>query len=137
MKNILNPNIRCTDPDTLQFCLPLSGDKFWYCEPNGFNDRLLPCSGSTESLIFQKYMGNPQKFLEDAGKDAALKAIILNRKLWLSGEIDVGNFLEEEKQEMLSSIGYFLNDFDNDADRNQIIAEVYFESYPMDFRNDI
>jgi hypothetical protein len=136
MKNIFDPNIRCTDPDTLQFCLPVSGGRFWYCEPNGFNDLLLPESGSKENRIFQKYMGNPQEFLGNARNDTLLKAIILNRNLWLSGEIDVRDFSEEEKWDMLSGIGLSWDDFDNDADRNQIISELYFESYPMDFRND-
>ena len=42
MKNLLNPGIEFTDPDTLQFCLPLSDKEFWYCEPNCYRSRSLP-----------------------------------------------------------------------------------------------
>jgi hypothetical protein len=137
MKKIFDKNTCCTDPGSLQFCLPVSDGEFWYCEPNGFNDRLLPGTGSIESLILQKYAGNPQQFLKDAQKDSSVKAFIRDRQLWLSGKIDVKDFSEEEKCELLSDYAYRWEDFSNDSERNQIICEIYFESYPVDFRNDI
>jgi hypothetical protein len=75
--------------------------------------------------------------LRDAQKEPAVKVFILNRQLWLSGEIDVRDFPEEEKMQLLMDYGYRWEDFGNDTDRNQIISEIYFESCPMDFRNDI
>ncbi len=137
MENLLNPNITCTDPDNLQFCLPISEYEFWYCEPNGYNDLLLSDSNSNESQILEKYLGNPKQLLEDAKIDEAVKSFIANRLLWMSGEVDVRYFTQKEKEELLSDYGYSWEDFDNDIERNQIICENYFESNPMDFRNDI
>jgi hypothetical protein len=137
MKKLFDKDTHCTDPDSLQFCLPVSEHKFWYCEPNGYNDLLLPKSNSAESRIFDKYAGFPQELLRDAKKETAIKELMLNRQLWLFGEIDVRDFSEEEKTQLLMDYGYRREDFSNEADRNQIISEIYFESYPMDFRNDI
>lgn len=137
MKNILNPGIRCTDPDALQFCLPLSGNKFWYCEPNGFNDLLLRESGSTENEIIARYAGFPRKLLKDAQSGETLKAFLNNRLLWLCGTIDAEDFSNEEKRGLLSEYGYRWEDFNSNMERNQIICEIYFETNPMDFRNDI
>jgi hypothetical protein len=137
MRNLFNENIRCTDPDTLQFCLPVSENKFWYCEPNGYNDSLLPYSKTPESRILEKYLGYPQKMLEDAKADAEIKSFVENRRFWLNGTIDVRDFSKEEKREMIESCGVGWNDFNSNAERNQIICEIYFECYPMDFRNGI
>ena len=133
MKKIFDKNTCCTDPDSLQFCLPVSEHEFWYCQPD--TGALLSCP--EESLIHRKYLGNPKKLLEDAKIETAVMAFLQNRQVWLSGEIDVRDFSEEEQRELLSDYGYGWNDFDNDADRNQIICEIYFESFPMDFSNSI
>jgi hypothetical protein len=136
MKQLLDANILITDPDSLQFCLPVSEYRFWYCEPNGYNDLALPESDSTESRIFDKYAGYPWELLQDAQKEPAVKRLIQNRQLWLCGEIDVRDFPEEERMQLLADYSYRWEDFSNEAERNQIIAEIYFENYPMDFRYD-
>jgi hypothetical protein len=131
MKRLFDKNIRCTDPDTLQFCLPVSEHEFWYCEPDIYNEAL------KNNPVYQKYLSEPQQLMEDSHKDDAVKSFLRNRRLWMSGEIDVRDFSEEEKRKLLADYGYGWDDFDNDSDRNQIICENYFESNPMDFRNDI
>lgn len=137
MENLLNPKIKCTDPDQLQFCLKKSGEEFWYCEPNWYNDKLLPDAKTEERKIIQRYLGNPNRLLNDIKTDEKLKDIILDRHLWLSGSSEIDDFTEEEKHQLLDTYGYSWDDFDNDADRNQIICEIYFEQNPIDFRNDI
>jgi hypothetical protein len=136
MKKLFDDNILFTDPDSLQFCLPISEHRFWYCEPDGYNDLLLPQSNSSESRIFNRYAGYPQELLQDAKKEAEVKRFTLNRQLWLSGTIDVRDFAEEEKTQLLMDYGYRREDFNHDGEIHQIIAEIYFESCPMDFRND-
>ncbi|MDR3266211.1 MAG: hypothetical protein LBT24_01390 [Tannerella sp.] len=131
MEKLFDKNIQYTDPDTLQFCLPVSEHEFWYCEPDICNETW------TDSLVYQKYLGYPQKLLEDSQKDNEVKAFLHNRLLWMSGEIDVRDFSEEEKRKLLADYGYKWDDFNNEAERNQIICENYFESNPLDFRNDI
>ena len=64
MKNLLNPNIQFTDPDTLQFCLPLSDKEFWYCEPNCSHEKLLPESDSNERIVYDILCGYPEDLLE-------------------------------------------------------------------------
>ncbi|MDR3265994.1 MAG: hypothetical protein LBT24_00275 [Tannerella sp.] len=130
MKRLFDKNIQCTDPDTLQFCLPVSEHEFWYCEPNIYNEAL------KGNPVYQRYLGDPQQLLEDFRKDNEVKAFLHNRLLWMSGEIDVRDFSEEEKRKLLADYGSKWDDFDA-AERNQIICENYFESNPMDFRNDI
>lgn len=137
MKNIFNTAIECTDPDQLQFSLKISDNEFWYCEPNCYHNKLLPESDAPEKQLLERYLGYPQKFVEDAQNDEKVKAFVSNRLLWLSGSSEMGDFTEEEKLELLESHGYSWDDFQDDADRNQIICEIYFEQNPMDFRNDI
>ena len=133
MEKIFDTNIRPTDPDSLQFCLPVSEHEFWYCQPD--MGTLLSCPA--ESLICRKYLGNPKRLLEDAKIEPVVKAFLQNRQVWLSGEMDVRDFSEEEQHKLLADYGYGWNDFDKDADRNQIICEIYFENFPMDFSNNI
>lgn len=137
MENIFNPDIQCTDPDNLQFCLKISDQEFWYCEPNGYNEKLMPDSDSRELELFEKYMGDPKKLLEDVQNDEEVKALINNRQLWLTGSSEMSDFTQEEQIELLDDYGYTWDDFNSDAERNQIICENFFEQNPMDFRNDI
>lgn len=137
MEKIFNPSIECTDPDQLQFCLRISDKEFWYCEPNWYNDKLMPDAGTPERRLLLKYMGNPKKLLEDAQTDNELKALLANRQLWLHGSSETNDFTEEEKLELLDSYGYTWDSFTDDAGRNQIICEIYFEQNPMEFRYDI
>jgi hypothetical protein len=135
MKNLFNENIQCTDPDRLQFCLPVSKNKFWYCEPNVFNETLI--LDTPQSRIYRQYLGHPEKMMDAAKEDKTVKAFMQNRLLWLNGKIDIRDFDREEEIELLADYGYHWEDFGNDADRNQLLCEHYFESYPMEFRNDI
>ncbi|KAA6302832.1 MAG: hypothetical protein EZS26_001002 [Candidatus Ordinivivax streblomastigis] len=137
MKNLFNKNIRCTDPATLQFCLPVSGDKFWYCEPNGFHDSLLPDSSTQERQIYERFIEYPYELLKAAERDAKVKPFLQNKLLWLSGTIDVRDFSDEEKRELAVDYGMTLDGMAAEEERNQLICEFYFESTPMDFRNDI
>ena len=125
-------NLISTDPDSLQFCLMISLHEFWFCEP----DREVLLSHPDESLIFKRYAGFPKEFIKDIKKEGAANSFQMNRRLWLSGEIDVRDFSEGEKIELLTGYGYKWEDFKGDADRNMIIAETYFEMNPLDFKND-
>lgn len=137
MENILNPGIHCTDPDQLQFCLRISDSEFWYCEPDWYNDKLMPDSDAPEKELLEKYLGYPENMIQDAQKDEKVKALLSNRQLWLTGSSEMDDFTEEEKLEMLDDYGYSWDSFTDDAERNRIICEIYFEQNPMDFRNDI
>lgn len=137
MENILNPEIHCTDPDQLQFCLRISDNEFWYCEPNWYNDKLMLDADNPERRLLLKYMGNPKKLLEDAQTDNEVKALLSDCRLWLHGSSETYDFTEEEKLELLDSYGYTWDSFTKDVERNQIICEFYFEQNPMEFRYDI
>ncbi|MDR1502292.1 MAG: hypothetical protein LBT43_07545 [Prevotella sp.] len=137
MVNLLNPAIQCTDPDNLQFCLKISDKEFWYCEPNTYNEKLLPGSKACELNLLRKYKGYPIRLLKDAATKEDVKEFINNKQLWLSGTVDVNDFSHYEKNELLDNYGYSWYDFTSDTDRNQIICENYFEQNPMEFRNDI
>lgn len=132
MERLTEEHVVITDPDSLQFCQIVSKHEFWFCEP----DREALLSYPYESLIFEKYEGYPEKFIRDAKKEGAAQSFLENRRLWLSGKIDVRDFSNEEKVELLSDYGYSWEDFISDMERNQIIAEIYFEMNPLDFKND-
>jgi hypothetical protein len=135
--NLFHPDITCTDPDQLQFCLKLSDTEYWYCEPNCYNDLLLPDSNDNVMKLLRKYKGNPSELIEDAGKKEDVKAFINNLRIWLTGIVDIADFDHDEMVQLLDDYGYTWNDFESDVDRNQIICENYFEQNPLDFRNDI
>lgn len=137
MQNLFNPNITCTDPDNLQFCLKISDQEFWYCEPNIYNEKLMPDSDASEVELFERYKGNPKKLLHDAQTVEEVKALVNNRQLWLTGSSEMDDFTQAEQIELLDDYGYKWDDFKSDAERNQIICENFFEQNPMDFRNDI
>lgn len=128
-------NIKCTDPDNLQFCHKISDKEFWYCEPNTGNIKLLPGADTPERKIYEKYKGSPEVLLRDARIDKTVYAFLTNNELWLSGAIEVDDFTHEEKVELLKDYGYSWDSFSNDAERNQIICENYFEQYPFDYCN--
>lgn len=129
MKNLLNPSIQFTDPDTLQFCLPLSDKEFWYCEPNRCHDKLLPESDSTERIIYDMLCGYPGELIRLSSVVAEVKEFISNGQLWCSGNISIDDIGEKEQLELLQAYGYSLDSFSAGAERNQIICENYFETY--------
>lgn len=137
IENLFNPAIECTDPDNLQFCLKVSDDEFWYCEPNFYNEKLLPGSNTPELELFEKYKGYPKKLFEDARHSEDVKVLLNNSLFWLTGYIWMVDFTEDEKLKLLDDYGYWWGDFKEDGQRNQIICENYFEQNPMEFRNDI
>ena len=137
MKRLFNPAIMCTDPDQLQFCLKISENKFWYCEPNIYRDDLLPETNSPNSRIYHKYLGNPKQFLLDARVVPEVQAFAIDEQFWLEDEIDINGFSRQEQEELLDDYGYKWDDFECDSDRNLIICENHFEQYPLDYRNDI
>lgn len=129
MKNLLNPGIQYTDPDTLQFCLPLSDNEFWYCEPNCCQDKLFPESDSTERIIYDMLCGYPEELIRLSSVVAEVKEFISNGRLWCSGNISIDDIGEKERFELLQTYGYSLDSFSAGAERNQIICESYFETY--------
>lgn len=135
MENLLNHDIQCTDPDTLQFCLPYSDTEFWYCQVNDTNVKLLPDAQSTEKLIYDILCGYPKGLLNLSKTVTEVNEFISNRQFWFTSDIDVTEFDHEEQLELLKSYGYSWNDFNSDVDRNQIICECYFEENICDFDN--
>lgn len=129
MKNLLNPSIQFTDPDTLQFCLALSDKEFWYCEPNCSHDKLLPESDSTERIIYDTLCGYAEELIRLSSVVTEVKEFISNKRLWCSGDISIDDIDDKEQLELLSAYGYSWDDFHSDTDRNQIICESYFETY--------
>ncbi len=127
MENLLNPNIQYTDPDSLQFCLPLSNTKFWYCQVNDCHERLMPDAETPERLIYDILCGYPKKLLDLASKVKEVKEFIADYHYWHTSEMDDTEYDHAEKLELLNSYGYSWDDFDSDADRNQIICECDFE----------
>lgn len=136
MVKLFNPAIQHTDPDNLQFCLKISDTEFWYCEPNIYHE-LIYTEGTIENLIYHTFKGNPDGLLALASSVKEVRSFIYNQYLWLEGTSDINDFDDKEKLQLLDDYGYSWEDFEDDADRNQIICENYFEQNPMDFRNDI
>ena len=129
MENLLNPSIQFTDPDTLQFCLPLSDKEFRYCEPNCSHDKLLPESDSTERIIYDMLCGYPEELIRLSSVVAEVKEFISNGQLWCSGYISIDEIDESEQFELLQTYGYSRDSFSTGAEKNQIICENYFETY--------
>lgn len=129
MENLLNPSIQFTDPDTLQFCLPLSDKEFWYCEPNCCHDKLLPESESTERIIYDMLCGYPSELVRLSSVVTEVKEFISNKRLWCSGNISINDIGEKEQFELLQTYGYSQDSFSGGSERNQIICESYFETY--------
>lgn len=129
MKNLLNPSIQFTDPDTLQFCLALSDKEFWYCEPNCSHDKLLPESDSTERIIYDMLCGYPEELIRLSSVVTEVKEFISNGQLWCSGDISIDDIDESEQFELLQTYGYSRDSFSTGAEKNQIICENYFETY--------
>ncbi|UYI64315.1 hypothetical protein [Bacteroides ovatus] len=129
MKNLLNPNIQFTDPDTLQFCLPLSDKEFWYCEPNCSHEKLLPESDSNERIVYDILCGYPEDLLQLSSIVAEVKEFISNGRLWCSGNISIDDIDVEEQLELLQAYGYSWDSFSSEAERNQVLCECYFETY--------
>lgn len=137
MENLLNPAIQCTDPDQLQFCLKISDEEYWYCEPNWYHEKLMPYTCNREQELIETYKGNPKLLLHKARVDEEVKAFVLDRQLWLCGSSKISDFEHGVPLQLLKDYGYKWDSFNNDAERNQIICEIYFEQHPMDFRQDI
>lgn len=129
MKNLLNPNIEFTDPDTLQFCLPLSDKEFWYCEPNCCHDKLLPESNSTERTVYDMLCGYPEDLIRLSSVVSEVKEFISNGRLWCSGDISIDDIDEEERPQLMQAYGYSRDSLGSDAEMNQLICECYFETY--------
>ncbi|MDR2005321.1 MAG: hypothetical protein LBQ74_20045 [Prevotella sp.] len=130
--NLFHPDIAFTDPDTLQFCIVISDTSFWYCEFDQSN-----FCGVTEGRdleLFQKYKGYPEKLIADAKNDPEVLEFIQNKCFWISATIDSDDIDEETEADLFNTYGMKPEDFGEGAERNQIIAEMYFEVYVDDFR---
>ncbi|MDR1504571.1 MAG: hypothetical protein LBT43_19155 [Prevotella sp.] len=130
--NLFHPNISSADPDTLQFCIVISDTSFWYCEFDLSN-----FCGVTEGRdleLFRKYKGYPGKLIADAKNDSEVLEFIENKSLWISTTIDSDDIDKETEEDLLNTYGIPIEDFEEGAERNQIIAEMYFEVYVDDFR---
>lgn len=129
IENLLNPDIQFTDPDTLQFCLPLSDKEFWYCQPKECHDSLFESSDTIERLIYEQFSGYPKDLLRLSSVVTEVKEFISNGRLWCSGNISIDDIDEEEQLELLRAYGYSWDSFSCEAERNQVICECYFETY--------
>lgn len=136
MENLLNPRTMCTDPDTLQFCLPLSDTEFWYCQANDLNKRVFPGAETVEKIIYDTLCGYPFALFALAKTVSEIKEFISNHCFWYTGNININSITHTEKFKLLSSYGYSWNDFSSDAERSQIICECYFEENIIEFKND-
>lgn len=135
MENLLNPRTHCTDPDTLQFCLPFSNTEFWYCQVNDFSKRLFGEADTMERFIYDTLCGYPEKLLDLVGKVAEVREFVTDRRLWNTTYVDVTGFSHEEQLELLNDYGLKWDSFNSNTDRNQIICECYFEENICDFDN--
>lgn len=103
MENLLSPNILYTNSDILQFCLPLSDTKFWYCQVDDCHKRLMPDAETPERLIYDTLCGYPEKLLDLANKVIEVKEFIVNYRYWHTSEMDVTEFDHKEQLELLKS----------------------------------
>lgn len=130
--NLLNPEVVCTDPDTLQFCLKLSGHEFWYCE---FDKTILTeIPNSAEHNWYRQYKGEPDRLLHDAMQNSGTMNFLNSRNLWISATIDTNDIDEKERFDLFSSYGIDPEEYTDDTNRYQMIAEMYFESNLFEFR---
>lgn len=133
MKNLLNPNVICTDPDTLQFCLPLSETRFWYCQVNDFNEGFRSETDGVKELIYTSLCGEPELLFDLAQKVIEVQEFISNPRYWFSGDINVTSLTHEEKLVLLQDYGYSWDSFTSEADRNRIICECEFEENILEY----
>lgn len=133
MKNLLNPNAQYTDPDTLQFCLPLSDKVFWYCQPNDCLADIFPEFDSMTQLIRTHFTGYPEELIRLSSVVTEVREFMSDSRLWCSGDVSIDDIEYEEQLELLQSYGYSWDSFSSDAERNQIICENYFETNITDF----
>lgn len=136
MENLLDSRTHCTDPDTFQFCLPLSDTEFWYCQVNAFSERLFGEADTMERFIYDTLCGSPGALLDLAGKVSEVKEFVTDRRLWYSTYIEVTDFPHEEQLELLADYGLEWDSFGSEAERNQIVCECYFEENIYDFDNE-
>mgnify|MGYP003623248592 FL=1 len=128
MNRLFQPGIQFTDPDQLQFCLPISEHEFWYCEL----DQTDPDSDVHRILI--KYGGQPEKLLEDAETNLHIKEFVFNRTNWVQATIDTREITPSECADLLIAYAENPDDYEEGADCNQLIAEMYFETNINQFR---
>lgn len=133
MNNLLNPCIECTDPSTLQYCLRLSDKEFWYCQPNDCHDNLFPEVDTIERFFCDFFTTSPKALISLSSTVTEIHDFVSNSNFWYSGNIDVDDFTIDKQLELLNDYGYSWDDFDDDAQRNQIICENYFETYITDY----
>jgi len=130
--NLFHPNIECTDPDTLQFCIRLSETSFWYCE----FDQTALCELETECYeeLYNKYEGYPEQLIADAMSNPEVLEFVNNKSLWISTTIDIEDIDAEEHTSLFDTYGMNPSDFKTPQELNQILAEMYFEIYIEDFK---
>lgn len=132
--NLFHPKVEFTDPDTLQFCIPQSEARFWYCDFDQF--ALHGSATDRDAELFEKYEGHPAELIKDAATDEEVRTFMLNKHLWISTTIDAGDIEEEERKELFDTYGMSADEYEDPQDLNQIIAEMYFETNIDDFRNE-
>jgi len=130
--NLFHPDISFTDPNQLQFCIIISDTSFWYCEFDQSN--FCGVTQGHDFELFRKYKGYPHKLIADAKSDPEVLEFVQNDSLWISTTIDSDDIDKETEADLLTTYGIPIEDFEEGVDRNQIIAEMYFEVYIDDFR---
>ncbi|MBF0648714.1 hypothetical protein IR083_07765 [Dysgonomonas sp. GY75] len=130
--NLFRSDIAFTDPGTLQFCIVISDTSFWYCEFDQSN--FCGVAEGRDLELFRKYKGYPEKLIADAKNDPEVLEFIENKSLWISAIIDSDDIDKETEADLFITYGSKPENFAEGAERNQIIAEMYFEVYVDDFR---
>lgn len=132
-RNILLPEIIFTDPEKLQFCLPISDIGFWFCEFDRQQLRYIP--NSTEHQWYNYYKGNPKKLVDDAKENSVLLMFIEANKLWIRAAIDVRDLKFDEIRSLFKEYDLKIDDYPIGRECNQMIAKMYYETHINEFRN--
>ncbi len=107
----------CTDPDNFQFCKAISKTEFSYCQ-----------------LANQEIIDELNE-LHNMGQFPDVRDYLTNKgtksKDWFSGDIDINDYDADEIGEVLSAYDGILDGVENEALRNQLIAECIFEAYML------
>ena len=119
VKIVKDPNVVCTDPSSLQYCLKISDTEYMFCEPDyaSFIDDL-------DTISFVNYL-TPKHI-----KTMNVSHMFFETKYWKYGTVDTESITNNDIMSIADTYGYKKLDLMVD---NALLAECYFETNINDF----
>lgn len=120
-------DVKCTDPDNLQFSLQIAPGQYLYLESPYASYPSGVLQANPVYFLLARYFGFPDTFIKDA--QAGNLDHLLHTKDWKFGRITFNEIPEVIRTSVATTYGIEIQTCNNPEEYQQLICEAYFETH--------